>query len=195
MRKLDTCALFLLSALTGCTFNFDVTSQRTALENQVMGSYKELDDDLILVSSVRGSRKPAATAQLSPEKRRALDARENQEFNRDDIDELKDRQILGEAASGELALVPDHPGRTGDAVAAKVMQLAKALVDEENRDRAVIWRRIIDANANLSANDLPDVRRTYAKLQRDQARPGQWLQDEAGVWRQKPGSAGGDALQ
>lgn len=40
--------LFACAYLSGCAFNFDVTSQRTALENQVMGSYKELEDELVM---------------------------------------------------------------------------------------------------------------------------------------------------
>lgn len=174
-------ALFaLVMALAGCTFNFELTTQRTALENQVMGAYKELDDDLILVSSVRGGKQ--AKTEMSPGHRRALDARENQEFNRDDIDELKDKQIVGETAGGTLALVPKAAGD------AKDVQLAQTLVAEENRDREEIWKRIIESNENLSAKDLPEVRKTYAKLQRDTTRPGQWLQDESGNWQKKPGA-------
>ena len=71
--------------------------------------------------------------------------------------------------------------------AGKELDLARTLVGEENRDRAEVWRRIIDANANLSTKDLPEVRKTYAKMQRDAAGAGQWYQDEAGRWQQKAG--------
>lgn len=164
------CALLLL---TGCTFNFEVTSQRTALENQVLGAYKELEDDVILASSVRapGDDKPV----LSASKRRAVDARQNQDFNRDDIDEMKDAEILGEAADGSLAVLPKAPSG----------KLAAQLVAEENRDRAEIWNRIIAANENLSLKDLSQVRKTYAKLQREATAAGQWYQDESGAWQKK----------
>jgi uncharacterized protein YdbL (DUF1318 family) len=168
--------------LQGCTFNFDVTTQRTALENQVMGSYRELEDDLILLSSVRGP-KTGGTA-MSESRKRALDARQNQEFNRDDIDELKDKGLLGETTAGGIALLPKGLGNVGSAPK-KDVQLAQTLVADENRDRARIWQRIIDANENLSAKDLPEVRKTYAKLQRDTSRPGQWYQDETGQWTKK----------
>ena len=179
-----------LALLAGCTFNFDVTSQRTALENQVMGSYKELDDDLILASSVRGGKgKAAQTGEPSPARQKAVDARQEQQFNQDDIDELKNEQLLGETAAGELALLPAGVAKAGGG-GPKDVALARELVAEENRDRAVVWQRLIESNENLSAKDLPEVRRTYAKLQREQARPGQWVQDEDGHWRQTPpGSA------
>ncbi len=171
----------MLPWLVACTFNFEVTTPRTALENQIMGSYKELEDDLILVSSVRAGAK-TAQADMVPGKRRALDARENQEFNRDDIDELKDKQIIGETAGGTVALVPKAEGEGKD------LKLAQVLIAEENRDREDVWKRIIEANENLSAKDLPEVRKTYAKLQRDSARPGQWVQDESGNWTKTPGA-------
>jgi uncharacterized protein YdbL (DUF1318 family) len=180
----------LLAGMVGCTFNFELTSQRTALENQVMGAYKELDDDLVLVSSVRAAGAPAApAAALAPGQKKALDARQNQEFNRDDVDELKANGVLGETAAGGLALLPRDVVRT-EATATPtpaMLRLAATLIAEENRDRAEIWRRIIDGNGNLTEKDLPDVRKTYAKLQREATQPGQWCQDETGTWRRKPG--------
>jgi uncharacterized protein YdbL (DUF1318 family) len=178
----------LVLATMGCTFNFELTSQRTALENQVMGAYKELDDDLVLVSSVRAAGTPAPATVLAPGQKKALDARQNQEFNRDDVDELKDKEVLGETAAGGLALLPRGVGHA-TAVDGAVLKLAATLVAEENRDRAEVWRRIIDANSNLSDRDLPDVRKTYAKLQREATQPGQWFQDDGGTWQRKPGAA------
>src|SRR5688572_5441341 len=129
--------LVIAAAITSsCTFNFEVTSQRTALENQVMGTYRELEDDLVLISAVRA---PKAGAAVSPHRQRALDAKQNQDFNRDDIDELKTIGVLGETAGGTVALLPPSIGKAADSAAAR---LAAQLVVEENRDREVIWKRI-----------------------------------------------------
>lgn len=175
--------LIVALATSACTFKFDVTGQRTALENQVMGAYKELDDDVILASSVRAPDPKAAIPKLSAERAKAVDARQNQMFNRDDIEELKDKEILGEAADGSLVMLP------GSVVSGNPSpqdaKLAAQLVVEENQDRATVWQRVIDSNENLDAANLPEVRKTYAKLQRDQAAPEQWVQDEAGTWRKK----------
>lgn len=181
--------LALVVLPVACTFNFEVTSQRTALENQVMGSYRELEDDLVLVSSVRGPSN--AEDKLAPSKKLALDARQNQEFNRDDVDELKDKGVLGEASDGRLQMLPADVAKTGK-VDAAVRQLAERLVAEENRDRAAIWQRIVAGNANLSDKDLPEVQRTYAKMQRESAAPGHWYQNDNGQWLQKPAASGND---
>ena len=148
----------------------------------MLGAYKELDDELILSSSVRAP-STAAPKTVSASKRRALDAKAEQDFNRDDVDELKGKGLLGEAADGTLAVLTEKITGTSTSTAEKA--LAATLVVDENRDRAEIWRRIIAANANLADKDLLAIRRTYAKLQREDAATGQWIQDEAGTWRKK----------
>ncbi len=175
-----------LLSLVGCSFKFDLTSQRTALENQVLGSYNELDDDLILVASVRsldssGKKKEVEVSDLQAA---ALKARQNQDFNRDDIDELKLASILGESFDGQLVMLPENIGekKSADQEQAK---LARVLIDEENRDREVIWKRIIQSNENLSEKDMPEVKKTYAKMLHEKAAVGHWIQAEKGQWEQK----------
>jgi hypothetical protein len=192
MRSAVTTLRFVFGTLivagaVGCTFNFEVTSQRTALENQVMGAYKELDDDLVLISAVRAGDGKDLRAAMPSGKRRALDARANQDFNRDDIVELKELQVLGETADGRVAVLPGGVLKSDDKTA---LRLAQQLVVEENGDREVIWGRIIAGNENLSAKDLPEVRRTYARLMRDQAANGHWYQDDSGRWQRKSGEGG-----
>lgn len=173
--------------LTSCTFNFDVTGQRTALENQVMGSYRELDDDLILASSVR-----AVTANkkvMSTSRQKGVDAKLNQQFNQDDLAELEDLEILGESSNGVVVLLPTTMSHKPPSTKAQ-LELAKQIIDEENRDRASIWQRIIESNPNLAAKDLPQVRKTYANIRRQALTPGQWYQDDAGIWVRKVPAAG-----
>lgn len=173
--------------LTGCTFNFDVTGQRTALENQVMGSYRELDDDLILASSVR-----AVTANkkvMSTSRQKGVDAKLNQQFNQDDLAELEDLEILGESSNGAVVLLSTAVSHKLASTKAQ-LELAKQIMDEENRDRANIWQRIIESNPNLAAKDLPQVRKTYANLRRQTLTNGQWYQDDAGTWVRKVQAAG-----
>jgi len=177
---------------SGCSFKFEVTSQRTALENQVMGSYKELDDDVVMSSSVRaldasGNKK---AVELSTLQERAVAARQNQEFNRDDIDELKSAQIIGELRDGTIAILPAGVG-LADRATESQRALARLLVADENRDRAVIWSRIVQSNENLSSGDMPEVQRTFARSQRDQAKTGHWIQDESGKWLQKASAPAG----
>jgi len=172
--------------ISGCSFKFELTAQRTALENQILGSYKELDSDVVLVSSVRsldatGTKKDV---QISDLQLAAVKARQNQDFNRDDIDELKDGQILGETNDGRLALLPAGRG-LGAAAKPEDRKLAEVLLFEENRDRQVIWQRVIQQNQELGAQNLKDVIKEFVKMQRQAAKPGHWYEDDRNQWQQK----------
>jgi|GEM_PF-1009946 len=168
-----------------CSFKFEITSQRTALENQVMGSYKEIDDDVVLMASVRGVGSGGETkkTEVSDLQLAAIRAKQNQEFNRDDLDELKTAQIIGEGNDGSVVLLPVDAGKKPDDP--KLVVFARALIEEENRDRQNIWARIVQSNPNLSAKDMQEVRRTYARMQFDAGAVGHWFQDEKGKWAQK----------
>ena len=179
--------LFFLTMTQGCAFEFSLPTQRTSLENQILGSYRELDDDLVLVSSVRaldssGQKKEINVSELQQQ---ALRAKQNQDFNRDDIDELKQLEIIGEKADGEIAILAKGIGRVNDATNDQ-KRLAEVLVAEENHDRNIVWLRIIQMNENLSQKDLPKVRETFAKQIFEQSSGGDWFQDAKGTWAKKP---------
>jgi len=159
---------------TSCTFNFELTSQRTALENQVLGSYKEIEDELILVSAIRGLSN--ARTSESP----AARARKSQDFNRDDIDELKSKHLIGETQYGELIQtnkLRDQP--------LPIRKLAIELIQEENSVRFIIWNQIIISNKNLTSKDLPEIRKNYARLIWEQAPSGHLFFNEKNQWIEK----------
>ena len=179
-------ALAILWMGQGCAFNFEITSQRTALENQVIGSYQEIQDDVVTSSSVRsldesGGKKRISMSQMQEE---AVKARQNQQFNLDDLDELKEAEVIGEQSDGLIALLPAGIGKA-ESSTSEQKKLASQILKEENRDRQSIWKRIVMSNESLAEKDLPEVRKTFAKLQRDNAVKGNWLQDEAGKWFRK----------
>ena len=180
--------MVLALSLNACSFNFELTSQKTALENQVMGSYKELDDDVIMMASVRGvskdGKKTKTAAPASESAKTAVTAKQNQDFNRDDIDDLKQKQIVGEASSGELAMVPKDIGAGASADAPDLM-LAQALIKEENHDRETVVERIVVSNENLSSKDLAVARKTYQKKVIEDSPVGTWFQDDSGKWQRK----------
>jgi uncharacterized protein YdbL (DUF1318 family) len=169
---------FLLSflILNACAFNFEVTSQRTALENQVMGTYKELDDELVLSGAVRGG---APVGEQSA----AVKARQNQMFNTDEIAELKIAGLLGEGSDGYLKRIDRRSA--GVNVPKFLMETLDQLNKQENSDRETIWRHMIAQNKNLTIKDLGNIGRSYARIQREKAAVGHWYQDESGKWVQR----------
>ena len=61
-----------------------------------------------------------------------------------------------------------------------------AIMKEVNDARAVIMARVIDTNENLTKQDLPEIRKIFGKLNRENALPGDKIQNEDGSWIVKP---------
>jgi hypothetical protein len=167
--------LFLTLEIAGCQSYVPVMmSTKTHLENQILGTFKRLERDLILASSVRGD---SPAPKLSPLQREAVEAMMSREFNRDDIDALKQEKILGEANTGLLVILKPPT---------EVAQVKRVrdLLAQENRDRMVIIKRAIQLGKNLSPKDLPAVRRTFYRLNVQIARPGDKIQLLSGRWEE-----------
>lgn len=176
-------ALLLAAAGLGCAkLKPVVLSRKTQLENQVLGSFQRLEQDLILASSVRGER-PAP--QLTPLQREAVEAMMSRAFNKDDLDALKQEQVVGEAKTGKLELLA--PPKQPD-LAKRVTRL----LEQENRDREVIIRRVVQQSPGLSDSDLPAVWRIFYRLNLQTAQTGDKVQREAGNWEvvQRRGGGG-----
>jgi len=150
-----------------------VLDRKTQLENQILGTFQRLEDDLILASSVRG---PRPEPSLSPLQREALDALMTREFYRDDLDALKAKQIIGEGRDG-LVQVLTPPAEAAEAKA------VQEVVDAENRCRKVILQRVVSSSRELSEKDLPELQRVFYRLNAQTARPGDRVQQEDGSWR------------
>jgi uncharacterized protein YdbL (DUF1318 family) len=184
-RTLRNLILSVLCGLPGCggpLVGVTVVDERTALENQVLGTYEELNQEVLLVASVRyidpkGKLKP--TPEIPPGKKKVIRAIQRASFNKDDIDRLKEEAILGENNEGGLTLLAQ------DKVDPKQQAFVNNLVQEENADREIIMRRVIETNEKLSEKDLPRVRKMFATLNRDKAREGDMIQSENGKWVKK----------
>jgi uncharacterized protein YdbL (DUF1318 family) len=59
------------------------------------------------------------------------------------------------------------------------------IVAEDNRDRQIIMRRIIDINPSIQTTDSTAVEKVFAKLNRDSAKSGEWIQMPEGEWVKK----------
>ncbi len=185
---IGTCVVVPIS---GCAFNFELTSQRTALENQIMGTYKEIDDEVVLVSKVKdqsSNRRQKSDSVAKSDMQQEVDlAKQNQEFNRDDIEDLKKAQILGEANDGTIVVLPQGVGMIAAAKPEQI-KLANLVVFEENRDRETGWQRQVVESQGVAEVKLEDVKEEFAKNVQKNATAGHWLQDATGRWVQKVGN-------
>ena len=178
-------ALFWLTAC-GKLVGVDVTvvDQKTALENQILGSYEELGNEMLLLASVRSvdeEGKLKTVAEIPPGKKQAIRAMQRQEFNRDDIQSFKQTGVAGEGNTGLLVFFENQETKQDP----QLKSFSQAIIQEENEDRLAILNRTIATNQAFSEGDLPKVQKIFASLNRDSARPGEKIQQENGEWTVK----------
>ena len=161
--------LFLPSCFTLKTATVD---RKTQLENQILGSFRRLEKELVLASSVRGSQ----TTAVSDIYRDAVRAHLNRAYNKDDIDQLKQLKQVGESNTGFLVIrqPPEDPKQAED---------LKKLLEIENRDRETILAHLIAVNEDLSAKDRPMVQRMLWRLNLATAKNGDTVQRVDGSWQ------------
>ena len=105
---------------------------------------------------------------MTPEIQQALSGRQNRYS---DLQNLKSQGAIGENKSGYVEILNSAPG-------------GAATVNQENEDRRTLYRGIVDQN-NLGAQGMSEVERVFAEVQRDKARPGDFIQSPSGQWTQK----------
>ncbi len=184
-----------LLALAGCTLaqvKVAVVSERTALENQVLGTYNALDTEMLLVASVRGvdsTGRIQAPPRRSGEADDAMRALQILAFHADDLEAFKRLGWVGENADGLLTSFPQtREGGPEDLKAFARRYSAEefaSVVGEINRAREVVMRRVIALNEDLTEGDLPRVRRVFGQLNAQNALPGEKIQRPDGAWAVK----------
>lgn len=103
--------------------------------------------------------------QMTPQVQAALEGRK-QRFAQ--LKSLKAQGVLGENNRGYVEVL----GASAD---------ARALADEENRDRKAIYEAIVVQN-NLGKGALVTVEGVFAEVQRQKASSGDRIQSQSGEW-------------
>ncbi len=180
-----TFAVALLTTL-GCVqaqFNIELVDAKTMLENQVLGSYAELGEDVWMISNVRAVGEPIygyepliPEVELDPEIATALSALLDSLFTADEVTRLKVNGLIGETSGGYLAITP---GSEGDVY-------AEEMVWRENNNRDLIYARLAVTTPELAHS--PDARAEvvtiFARYYRERLEPGMFYLDETGTWLQ-----------
>ncbi|MBN2091177.1 DUF1318 domain-containing protein [candidate division KSB1 bacterium] len=173
----------LLIISTSCSVKapeVTVTGEKTALENQVIGTYENIEKETWMVSSVRSEGEQKKVV-ISDEKKRVLEAVQNRKFNKDEIDEYKRDGAIGENNRGFLELRPLAKLDEDADYKKRVMEIMM----EENRDREVVMDRVIEINADAANASKDDVYAIFAAMNREKAESGIWIQLPDGSWNKK----------
>ena len=188
--------LWVVMGLTaGCTLadvRVNVVSERTALENQVLGSYNALSQDMLFAASVRGV-DPSGRIRTPPKKSQgqqdALGAMQTLNFHADDVDAFKRLGWVGEDREGLLTPFPLTRDKVPDDLKDFVLRYQEkefqGVIQEVNACREVVMRRVIEVNEGFTVEDLPRVRQVFAKMNRENAKKGEKIQLDDGTWAVK----------
>ncbi len=190
-----TILLIILAGLFGCTLadvKVEMLSERTALENQVLGSYNSLDAQMLLAASVRGvdtSGKIARPPEHSREYKDTISAMQTIDFHADDLDSFKQLGWAGENNQGliepfkiDRADIPEKLKSFAERYSAKEFEF---VITKINESREKIMMRVIYMNEDLSEADLPEVKKIFGKINTEKAVPGDKIQDADGNWLRK----------
>ena len=192
MRALIGVILIFIAGCTLAEVKVEVMSERTALENQVLGTYNALDREMLLVASVRGvdSRgriKPPP--KQSQEHKDAVTAMQALSFHADDLQTFKQLGWAGENNSGLVEIFQmekdNVPESLTDFSERFKPEEFKFVVSQINESRELIMHRVIDINENLTEADMPQIRRIFGKLNTENALPGEKIQQPDGTWTVK----------
>ena len=156
-----------------------VTGEMTALEKEVLGTYRQMEEDTWMVASTRSEGN--TEQQISPEKKRVLEAMQDQKFNKDDIDEFKRKGYVGEDNNGLLDIRESEALKQDNTLS----DFVKRIVDEENGAREVIMSRVIQLNDALKNAVEENVRFIFAQMNQENSPAGTWIQKQLGQWIRK----------
>jgi len=158
-----------------------MTGPKTVIERQIIGDYKELDENSWMVSSVKtfspeGSPGDKADPQL-------LAAFADRSRIADSIALYKKEGAVGEANTGYVAYISTDIYEKNASRKATLNDVIR----QENAARTTIFRRslFLSKNSEPTQADIDAFGKVFAEEQAAKARKGEMIQDKSGKWRKK----------
>ena len=110
-------------------------------------------------------------------------------FHADDVEAFKRLGWVGENNEGLLATFTMDKGDVTEDLRDFALRYKQeefeAVIADVNGARETIMQRVIETNVDLSQADLPRIRQVFAKINKENALPGEKIQTEKGSWTEK----------
>ncbi len=179
--KRISCCLIKLPPVT-------FTSERTSLENQILGTYQEIKEDAWIISSsqsVEGLRISATTntnmQQDINNKYYIIKAVETIEYNKEISLKYKKKGYIGENNKGMLSYIKNNYIENNPKEKEKLF----LLIEEINDSRRVLMIEVINKDEELIFDDMDKVQKTFADMHQNQMDKGGWIQNNEDEWKRK----------
>jgi uncharacterized protein YdbL (DUF1318 family) len=159
--------------------DINLTGQKTVIERQIVGDYRELEKDAWVVSSVKTNMAGRGTGR-DEEIFSAFRTRE--ELNAV-VRKYKDDGAVGENQSGLLGYI-GTPDYERDANRKKALL---AVMERENGARKIIFKKALMKAGIAAPTDaqVDSLGRRFAEEQRAFSRENDWIQENNGKWVRK----------
>ncbi len=188
LRIIVTIAVMMLAS-SGCTIKppeVIITSEKTALENQLLGSTAKIADDPISTAAIwsaaiRYDQRPydVVDTSVSPDEvagRRLVLAQIRRQTMQEYIAQLKKSGYIGERHDGFLKVMSDSIAQY-DAVA--------RVVEAENSDRSIIMEFYGRSQGMKPDEEFSAIGENFAEMMARVSPTGTWIEDKQGTWARK----------
>jgi hypothetical protein len=176
----------LVFAVSGCIISppaVRLTGEKTLVENQVIGEYREIESDSWAVSSAKtGVQRQKGSSSVAGDDI-IFNAMKIRELNSERIRSYKNEGALGETAAGLVAYRPlDKYEKDSD-----LKRNILSLIDEECRARTKIFIRSAELAGKVkpSADDTAAVAKAFAADQLNLSKKNDWILESNGTWTRK----------
>lgn len=186
-------AIILVSFYTGCSSvpscitvvppTINLTGEKTVIERQIIGDYRELEEDAWSISSVKTTTgRSASQRQISgdPEIVKAVKIRD---YISDKVLAYKKEGAIGESAIGYVAYRETKKYESS----ADFKKALMLVIEDENNARKTIFTRSLMNIEGVEPDKakVENFGKLFAEEQRAIAEKGDWIQDNSGRWIRK----------
>ncbi|MDY6967330.1 MAG: DUF1318 domain-containing protein [Spirochaetota bacterium] len=160
-----------------------LTGEKTVVERQIVGDYRELEKDSWAVSSVKTNVQRSKGMTITGQDKDLLLAYKIREFHEEKIRKNKDEGAIGEENSGFIAYIQMSKYENNK----DLKKLLMKLIQEENKARNTIFKRTLLESGiqEVKEEQISAFGKRFAEEQRAMARKGDWVQDITGKWIRK----------
>jgi len=184
----------LIYAYTGCSSTpscisiappeINITGEKTVIERQIVGEYRELERDAWVVSSVKTSTdKSKAGKKPAGGDRQLFMAMKVRDFHLEKINLYKAEGAIGEMNTGFIKYM-ETARYKNDRESKKILM---SVIKNENDARTTIFTRsfIVLRKKEPTPNEINAFGRLFAEEQRAMAQKNDWIQAKTGTWGKK----------
>ena len=160
-----------------------LTGEKTLVENQIIGEYREIEDDAWAVSSAKtGVQRQKGTGSAAGDDV-IFNAMKIRELHEDRIRTYKNEGSLGEALNG-FTVYRSVDKYEKDADLKKNLM---TVIDEENKARRAIFERsvILSGKEKPSEPEIAAIGAQFAAEEKSRAQKNDWIQESNGTWLRK----------